>query len=253
MIDIEENYKDEYDEKINDDENLTNKSDKTKSDKSDKTKSDLKKEERKNKIFKALDHSDIKDDISVLSSDSEGEINFIKPITKSNIVKEDDEKIKKKKIDKNTKNKNKIEEVNVKNNEGKELTEEDLNDIQQLVNLWYLKDKEYNTAAKQAKEINDEKKQVEQLIIEIMDVTEKNEVAGDNGTVIKDISLTKRKVNDDDIIKILSKVCSDEKKILKLTEELFEELDEKENVKLKKKKDAKNKKEIKKNNKIIKM
>lgn len=124
-------------------------------------------------------------------------------------------------------------------NSSKYLSKEDLDDISQLVKMWYVTDDLYSKKLKEAKEIKQEKKQFEDLIIEILDTVKRDEVETDKGTIMKNVTIKKRGLKEEDMIKALSKLCNDKEKITKITEEIIGEIPETQTVNIKKKNDKK--------------
>ena len=170
--------------------------------------------------------------LSEIDSDSDAEID----------VKSDTEIDVKSDVKNNFKQKNKSEPMPTPSPE-KELSADDIEELRELLKNWLELDETSKELSDRVKDIKMEKKQYETYILAFMEKTNKETIkASDSNLVLrKDVKETRAKPNEENILKVLTRVLGNATQAYKFTQEIIEDAPLKETITLKKETNKSNK------------
>lgn len=105
----------------------------------------------------------------------------------------------------------------------KSINVDDLDDhLKEVVIAWFAIDDKIKELSAELKEYKDEKKQVEEYIIEYMNKQEEEMIETTNGNIIKQTKESKSGINADLIVEALTKLVNDQAKALEITNQILQ-------------------------------
>lgn len=105
----------------------------------------------------------------------------------------------------------------------KSINVDDLDDhLKEVVIAWFAIDDKIKELGAELKEYKDEKKQVEEYIIEYMNKQEEEMIETTNGNIIKQTKESKSGINADLIVEALTKLVNDQSKALEITNQILQ-------------------------------
>ena len=121
-------------------------------------------------------------------------------------------------------------------NEELVLSADDIEELRELLKNWLELDESNKELSDRIKDIKMEKKQYETYILDFMDKTKKEIIkASDSNLVLrKEVKETRAKPNEENILKVLTRVLGDAGQAYKFTQEIIEDAPIKETISLKK-------------------